>query len=223
MRDGDCKITSTQRIDWSTTWYHVRMHPDLNCFFNHNVLFNEVSMKMAPEFRFVPSPCHNCYKVVARPANLEQLMDVLEMQRVMNWPSKCGIETRNYVCGLYGAYWYNTGRDEGLETYKRVKSVIDKKYPDMPLVLKRACTEFEMNCGPSDTWKITDKQKHIEDLCRRYFSPDNIKRSQPDISHWHVIRQWIEFAYEHGDKTYLKYTDGKPLFPEYVTYHLTKG
>jgi hypothetical protein len=220
MRDGDGRLTSVQRLDWNTTWYHVRMHPDLNCYFWHNVLFNEVSMKLNPEHRFVPSHCQNCYKVVARPSTLEQLMGILEIQKAMNWPSKCGIETRNYVHGLYGAYWYNTGLEEGLETYGRVRKLVSQ---DIPVLLKRACTEFEMNCGPSDKWEITDKQKSLEELCYRYFAPDNIKRDQPDISHWHVVRKWIEFAYEHGDPTYATYTDGKPLFPPYVTYQHLAG
>ena len=33
-----------------------------------------------------------------------------------------------------------------------------------------------------------------------------------------VYRRWIEWAAEHGDETYLEYTDGRPLYVPSVRY-----
>ena len=87
------------------------------------------------------------------------------------------------------------------------------------LLLKRACTEFEHACGRSDEWEVTDGQNAIEDMVENYVVPDNMTVRQPEHLVWNIKRRWIEWAWKNGDPTYALYTSGKPLYPEYVTYH----
>ncbi|KKL67647.1 hypothetical protein LCGC14_2132920, partial [marine sediment metagenome] len=48
---------------------------------------------------------------------------------------------------------------------------------------------------------------------------DDVERSQPEHLVRHIHRKWIEFAYKNGDETYKHFTNGKPLYPAYRTYH----
>ena len=130
-------------------------------------------------------------------------------------PSKCGIEERPIVHGLYGGYFYNDSLEEGLECYEKVCDAVD-----MPISLKRGCTEFELACGNSRTWEVTDSQLGFEDMvdrCVVKYPEDHARQSFHAIQGVH--RSWIEWAYAHGDKTYLEYTDGWPLYTPPATYH----
>jgi hypothetical protein len=125
---------------------------------------------------------------------------------------------------LYGGYFYNRGLEEGLERYKEVRAAVndtDNLGTDTVVMLKRGCTEMEHATKPSNEWTITDKQLHIESLVLRKFVIDPQSRMQTESIQLHAHKQWIEWAYQMGDMTYLEYTDGKPLpqYPEYVTYH----
>jgi len=90
--------------------------------------------------------------------------------------------------------------------------------PNIPVILKRGCTEFELRLGASTEWDNLpidlELEKYILDNVVLEFgdteAPDYLRRS--------IKRQWIEFAHEHGDETYKKFTGGKPLKPRLVTY-----
>jgi hypothetical protein len=91
--------------------------------------------------------------------------------------------------------------------------------PDVQVILKRGCTEMEHEAGPSDQWEVSDEQVVIETLVREWIvlTPDIKEQPQPII--WRTMRKWIEHARMNGDKTYLKFTAGKPIVPGYITYH----
>ena len=223
LRDSDGKISVTRHIAWDTPWHHVYSHPDLNCGLWHKIMFDEIAMKL-PNGPFVPSMCQNCYKVVVRPKTLKQLFALLELQKRLNRPAKCGIETRMSVFGLYGGYFYNLGIDEGKSRYTEVRQAVNEnKYlgPDVDVILKRGCTEYEHAVGPSDEWKITEEQKAIEQLVLRWFEADNTQYKQSDAAIAYVHRKWIEHAWSWGDETVLEFTGGKPLYTPYITYHMT--
>lgn len=74
-------------------------------------------------------------------------------------------------------------------------------------------------CGDSDKWKITPFQIHKEKLVDSYFAFDQNDSMFPEHIRKRVHRKWIEFAFQWADPTYKKYTDGKPIYPPYVTYH----
>jgi len=220
LRDADGKIYAETHLAWDTPWHHVYHAGNLDCHIWHKITFDFVFK--AAKVQLAPMHCHNCYKVVCRPPTLKSLFALLDLQKRMGRPSKCGIEIRDTVFGLYGGYFYNWGLEAGLECYEAVRAEVDKDPElgkDVPVILKRACTEFELLCGPSDKWEITDKQVELESLIHNTFVRDIKHRTQPDHAIASVHRKWIEWAYQNGDATYLEYTNGQPLYPPVVTYH----
>ena len=223
LRDADGKIYADTFLSWDTPWHHIYHAGNLDCHTWHKIMFDFV-FKIAGE-KYVPINCQNCFKVVTKPHSLRALFSLVDLQKRMGRPSKCGIEVRDTVFGLYGGYFYNWGLDEGLECYKAVRKEIDddpELGPDTPVYLKRACTEFELLCGPSDKWEIGEKQIGLEELINRTFVRDIKHRKQPEHAVAHVHKKWIEWAYSCGDITYLEYTNDVPLYPPVVTYHNMK-
>ena len=211
MRD-DGKLTYTKRLSAKSTWIHVRTKASNDCNFYHAVLFGV--------YKMIPLTCLNCWKVVVAPRTVSELFSRLEIQRVMHGTCKCGIEVREYVPRLYGGYFYNESLQEGLECWRKVRDAVSEKIsPDVSVVLKRACTEFENYFGPSDKWKPCANQEKIERDINGLFVRDSYNHVQPDHLKNHVMRAWIQWAFSHGDKTYLEFTGGKPLQNGPVTYH----
>jgi hypothetical protein len=233
LRHVDGKfVAKSLQIAKDTPWIHIRHADGFDCSMWHQIIFNAVSLKLPEGQRFVPRNCQNCWKVVIRPRTVQQLFNLHEMQKIMDLPSKSGIEVREHVHGLYGGYFYNKSKEQGIECYNAVydavshneilKPLLDEVDQDgrtTRLMLKRACTEFEHACGPSDKWEVTPEQNEVENLVERYVVPDNMVIKQPEHLIWNIKRRWIEWAWKNGDTTYSRYTNGKPLYPDYVTYH----
>lgn len=212
LRD-DGKITQTTRLTYNSPWIHQKMAPNRNCNLYH--VYHEA-------FKFVHSKCQECWKVVVRPRTLSELHKLLELEKVLDLPSKCGIEKRDTVCGLYGGYFYNDSLEKGRECYKLVRANVDVNISkDVVVLLKRGCTEFEIggHGGPSDKWEVSESQKEIEDILNDLVDQDISKMPQPDHVKESIFRSWIHWAYANGDMTYKEFTGGESLFPTYVTYH----
>ena len=177
----------------------------------------------------IHSRCRDCWKVVARPRTVVELFDLYELQREMGVPCKCGIEPRESVNGLYGGYFYNRGPEEGFERYKQVRKAVDEQIsPDMGVILKRMCTEFELGTPPggdgthrpSDTIEdCTLEEIEWEKWVEDQFPRVGFESRQTDIQMAKVMRRWIHHAYQNGDNTYLEFTNGERLFNTVVTYH----
>lgn len=220
LRDADGRIVpKLESMAHDTPWHHVIPHRMLHCHLWHSIIFNLVASQQPVPF--VPAACHECYKVVVRINNVKQLFTMVDIQKALNHPAKCGIEVRPTVHGLYGAYFYNTSKEQGEACWKMVYNALQQieMMKDCNVFLKRACTEFEMACGPSDKWKITEKQMKLEMIVHDQIRLSDITRVQPDHLIARVHRTWIEWAYANGDPTYKDFTGGKPLYPPYVTYH----
>jgi len=230
IRDVDGKIQiTTSAMVWDTPWHHISHDAFLDCHRWHKIMFELFSMTLPKGRAFVPTACQQCWKVVVRPRTLLGLFALMHLEMVLDRPSKCGIEIRPYVHGLYGGYFYNHSLEEGVECYKIVKEMVDKTLhlgidPDgnkieTPVILKRACTEFEKRVGASDKWEISEEQVRIETKVNRWLVRDDTLRKQPDHAVANIHRKWIEYAYMNGDATYLNFTGGKPLYNPPVTYH----
>lgn len=233
LRSEDGKlIPRNPQMARETPWIHVRHIPGFNCGLWHQIIFNYISAKLPQGQKFVPRHCQSCWKVVVRPRTLQQLFNLLEIQKSLDRPSKCGIEVRETVHGLYGGYFYNKSLDAGLECYTAVCSAlftnevmrplldeIDEEGKTIRILLKRACTEYEHACGPSDQWKVTDEQNALEDLVEQYVYHDEMNLMQPDHVCWNIKKRWIEWAWKNGDPTFARYTGNEPLYPPYITYH----
>lgn len=201
-----------------TPWIFARKDDSTNCALWSDVVFHQLG--------FIHKGCLSCYKVVVRPNTVKQLFQLMRYQELIyDKPCKCGIEKRPYVHGLYGGYFYNRSLEEGRGTYKRVRSDIDKYIsPGISVILKRACTEFEMRFKDSTTWdgirvKNLEKHERWEFIAEANTDIGMNKGEQPGSIKIDKTEEWIQFAYEHGDKTALEFNDGKPLYTPCRTYH----
>jgi len=197
-------------------WVHVKRNPEINCRVWHKIWFNLLGI--------LPSPCLNCWKVVVVPESLPQLFALLEVQKLLQRYSKCGVEIRDYVNRNYGGYFYNNSLEEGRERWAEVRQMVDESIsPDITVILKRGCTEYERKFGRSDNWEniVTPEQKRFEKDMAPYFSEFG-KRKGPQFEdiQLHVKRTWVDFAYSRGDPTYIHYTGGCDLYPKPVEYHV---
>jgi len=178
---------------------------------------------------FIHSRCHECWKVVVAPNTVEELFKLYDYQQDIDIPAKCGIELRPFVPRLYGGYFYNQSLEQGRECHKIISEGVHNKIsPDIKVILKRACSEFEIKFGPSDKWKILPEQKEYEDKFDTLFVQDVANPAvMPEYIAANTKRKWLQFAAEAKppDYTYLKFTGGKYLTQhvEYVTYHLEQS
>ncbi len=211
---------------WDVPWHHFG-ESDVNCHLWNHIMFKHVFKKLPYYFtggkKYVPSGCMECFKVVVRPQTLKALFALVELMKRLGRSCKAGTESRPYVFGLYGGYFYNRGLDEGLERYAEVRNAVDddpELGPDVKIILKRACTEMEMEVGPSDKWELSPEQIEIERLVYSNLNCDLVRRKQSNAGVDYVHGRWIEFAYQWGDETVLEYLDPeRPMYKPIVTYH----
>jgi len=216
------KVTENQRIDFERPWLVPVVEKERNCSRWFAVYFDL--------YQIIPKGCRNCWKVGFHPRTLEDVFKVLEIQEKMGISSKSGLEKRGRTGakGGYSSFWYpslSDGVKGGREVFKRVKEVLenDLGYSD-GLTLKRGCTEmehFSLNFfGSSADW---DKRASAFDLTEKLLDsvfdiPEIAAVNIPKILEVYIKRSWIEWAFEHGDKTYLKYTGGRKLVPSLFDY-----
>jgi len=206
-------------------WVYVRRVEDIKCQRHHGVLFSC--------YKIIPQYCMNCYKVVIRPRTVVELFKLHETMRYHfpDWiKCKCGTEDRPYVNAQYGGYCYTQGLEEGQKAYEEVRRLVDEHIsPDVPIVLKRACTEYKEMYGPAANWdEIKEAQgtkyprkiwDAIEEWVDEKFVFPESNPSQPDDLAWGVMEHWIEFAYAIGDKSYKLLNDGEDIHPIDSTFH----
>jgi hypothetical protein len=205
-------VTATE-----TPWVHVKHAVGKRCTMDHHLLFQC--------FRIIPKRCMSCWKVVVAPRTFAELMGLLQLQYELQVPAKCGIEVRPYTPRLYGGYFYTNSVEEGRDRHRQVREAVDKHIsPDVKVILKRGCTEFEMSTRPghgaSPFWRYDDYSERIESIVEdRVMVPNNVIASQPDYLVAHVQRRWVQWAYAAGDETYKMVTDGLDLHSAPVVYH----
>jgi len=213
VRD-DGRLEPTFSMAWNTPWLHAGLALNRNCF-----LYQEVYHKT---LGVIHPRCFECWKVVVRPKTLDQLMALREMQLRHRVPSKCGIERREYVHGLYGGYFYNDSLGDALACFEWLKGELPTDLTSNGrMIVKRACTEFELAYGPSDKWDSGPGNEAVKQVS--HWLVDDVPNTlQPPSVEVHVLRTWVKWAYAHGDETYLNYTGGKPIYTPPVTYHPTE-
>ena len=222
LRAGDGKLICTTHPAWNTPWHHVKQMMGLNCFLWHQLMFNNIFPRIPGGEKWVPAGCHNCFKVVVRPPTLKALHALLALQLELDRPSKCGCEIRPQVHGNWGGYFYNWGMDAGIQCYKDIRKAVsewDGLGKDVPVILKRACTEFEMKIPNSHEWEIQPGQIEAESVITNLVEYEQNYSPQSAHQLIKVHRMWIEHAFSVGDPTYAEFTDGQPLFKPYVTFH----
>jgi len=202
--------------NWNTPWIYTCPDDKARCNLYHRVFFDAL--------HHIHSYCRDCYKVVVRPRTIIELFDLYELEKNIGSPCKCGREVRETTSSWYGGYFYNRGKQAGLEKYKEVRELVNEQLsPETPVILKRACTEFEIgdgSKGPSDKWPdITWEEREWELEYEALFPSGAIGGRQPVGVQAYVMRRWIHYAFTKNDQSYKQLTGGNPLIPPYVTYH----
>lgn len=223
---GLCVPTS-DAMDYNTNWLFCgNTVASRDCFLWHEIMFNH--------FNLVPRFCRfNCYKVVIKPRNfLEayQFYNLLAASAVINADicgihGKCGIDSRYYTDNPFNGFVYCDGPKDAQEKYEIVRKLVDENIEDgenIPVIVKRSCTEFEKLYGPTDNafWQNMseedeDLQKRLEDIFVGFWMPS----VQPDWLKNKIILAWIKWANTHGDKTWVDVFGEDFLTMSAVTYH----
>ncbi len=209
---GD-RIIIPDSLGCDTPWLHTRLAEDRHC------KVWEIYFRL---YGLLPRNCQRCFKVVVRLKTLRDLMKMREVQKELNYYSKCGLEIREFVPALYGAYWYcpiDGGLEGARQRYREVQAAVRESFgPDTPVILKRGCTEMELTKGPSDRWVYTAADRKLEDRLDKMFEIDESFDPLPVHVEQHILRTWVQFAFERGDETYKDFID-HPLVRPVVTYH----
>ena len=212
-----CQGRSFLKVDGP--WIYTNPHTESAC-----KLYQAIVQSM----HFIPKPCLACWKIVVVPHTLYELFQVYEWQKEFTKGHigkdrfcKCGIETRWWTPRDYGAYFYTDSKEQGLERWKQVREAVDKINPEIRVILKRACTEFEIDLGPSDEWERPAWGDELEDEIFSYLDLRSVKHQgpQPPPVIRNVLEGWVKHAWQRGDPTVIGFNDNKPLVPPVVTYH----
>jgi hypothetical protein len=196
-----------------TPWVHPKQHPEKNCELCHNILF--------PAFNFIPRMCLNCWKVVVRPRTVEELFKLYNLQVGLDEYCKCGIERgRPFVHALYGGYFYNDSQEQGQKRYEQVRKAVNEQIsPDVSVILKRYCSEFEQKFGPSNKYERPADADMWEDMANKYIDIDfDPYEKQAELIVRHVMYLWLVFAFQHQDLTAIKFNHGEAFYPRVVEY-----
>ena len=200
------KFTRLAGFDPNLPWISIRREPEYKCKILHEIMFKL--------FNLLPPFCLNCWKVVAKPKTVEELIICLGVMKELDLPSNAGATPRPNVFGLYQCYFYNPT----LKKAKEVEELVKSKFPPMPIYTKRYCTEFEEKFGPSDKARATQYAAEIQAELFDKVDYQVITLSQPDHLLFHIVRKWLELASQAGDESVLKFNDGKPIAAETVKY-----
>lgn len=189
----------------------------------HHVVFNK--------FKAIPEECFDCYKVLITPRTVIELFKVLLMSEKLALPNnnvrKCMAEGRKNCSGAYKCFVYCKGVDEGKEVRDIVRKVVSEEISaDVPVTLKRGCSEFAQaypNYSPTkpgvaymkydEAWRV-----HEDFVDKNFtFSPappsDPRERDTPyTAAEVFAMHYWLHYAATIGDNSYLKVA-GRTLAP----------
>jgi len=169
----------------------------------------------------VPYGCRNCYKVKIAPPNFKGLIALREILEEAPHHSKCGVDFFNPNSqDFYAGLLYLDGLDEARAAYREMRVIVDS-HPDLgnsvQMTIKRGCSHFEAVCGPSDRWVFCNGMAELEEGLKALFQmpSDNTDYRQRRMA---SMINWLQFAYNLKDDTYLAFTGGKPLHKPTVSY-----
>lgn len=220
LLDNNCiadqgKFRIILKADPRPPWLFVKHDAEHMCFLDRQIIFER--------FGIIPPRCLNCWKVVVAPRTLWEVDKIHDIMEWMDHPSKIGYESRKWTNRIYGGYFYNKSKEEGLDTLDRARELIHTYVAaDVPIYLKRACTEMELSCGPTTEWndELDENNQTWVDYIEDKFVVHVEKRvPQPDFVKVKVIKDMIEWAFQWGDPTVDLYTDeGRDLVTPSVKY-----
>ncbi len=209
--DGTFELGQT--LDQINNWVTAGAGRPLGCQFLRRFLFHNAYARSA-----VPYGCRECYKVKVVPRTLRELVAAWQLAKRIECQSKWGIDLNNrYSQDVYAGYFYTPGLEAARVLHKVVREALDadpKLGPDIPIRIKRGCSDYEAALGPSDRYEFTPEMAELEAHLKTQFR----KRKHPGVDIYHALGYWIEIAFRIGDNTYLDFTGGKPLRCPTLTY-----
>ena len=207
-------ITLQKATSVHSPWKIHKQAPDRKCNLWHDIYFNK--------YNHMAKGCLDCWKIVVKPQTLKELVQISNLQKTLDMPSKCGIDRRDYTDCLYSGYWYcplSGGLEEARELYKTIKKEVRKQVHGIDIFLKRGCTEMELRRGPSDTWKFSEGDQQYEQLLDSVLREEcEISEGQSELLKVHIFTEWVRWAFKNGDKTWKEFCS-VPLARPVVTYH----
>lgn len=212
-------------MDFDTNWLFVGATvASRDCYKWHTIMFNH--------FDLVPEYCRfHCYKIVVGVRDFAQAFKFFNMmqcsaaifQQCCNLHGKCGIDSRKYTEGPFNAFFYCHGLEEALEKYVQVRQLVDEYLgDDVPVIIKRSCTEFERRYGSTDGEFWQEMKPEERDLERRLcdmFTGHWSIVTQPDWLKNKVFLRWRDWANSHGDKSWVQVWGKDDLTMKAITYH----
>jgi hypothetical protein len=212
VRDDDGALRLARPPQTARSWTKVRHGPSLDCKFKMSFMFTHVYQKSV-----VPYGCSVCYKVKVAPRTLRELVAAWGVGKGIECYSKWGVDLNNpYSQDIYAGYFYAGTLDGARATYRVARELIDAHPllgPDVPMSIKRGCSEYEAELGPSDRYSFAPEQGELETYLRRQFRKSE-DAGLPSVP----LAYWIDIAFRIGDDTYLDFTQGKRLRPKMVAY-----
>lgn len=151
------------------------------------------------KYQMIPTYCRfNCWKTVIKPRTLRELFEVYDSLNLIDLPSKCGMDVRVYTVGPWAGFVYADSLEQGRRYCAEVRVSVP---PEIPVFLKRGCTEME-KILPSDQWdNITheemEKEKYLNDL----FTFEEQDFRQGEWLKARIKERWIRHAIEIVDPT----------------------
>lgn len=181
-------------------------------------------------FGCIPKTCFkHCWKMTAcnkgikddvvQQLTMKEVMEIEELQKYLDLPSKCGMDRRVYTPNIWGAYWYFPNLEMAQNHYNQIRGCMNLINPDIDVNIKRSCTEFELALGPSDKWDELEidwmeKEGVLDEWVYRI---DQEPVKQHTLIKRAVRNKMLYWAHQHGDMTYKLFNQGNDLVYKFPT------
>ena len=182
----------------------------------HKMVFNR--------FNIIPEYCFSCYKVAFEPRTVLELFKLLFVFEKIKLPGdnsrKCIVEVRPDIPGTYKGFIYCKSMDEGKEILDIVRPMVEEEISKgIPALIKRGCSEFQLKYPQYGSVDNKTQQMSYNEEWRRYeaYADKDMKNESfenpHNFSHNHpgftlldilVMNNWLAYAAERGDSSYLK-------------------
>lgn len=214
LRDADVAIEHRPRqIFRGITAFQWKGQHTAGCF-RHFTVFNK--------FGVIPKYCFDCCKVLIEPRTVMELFKLLMVFEKLKLPidntRKCMCEDRAYCSGTYKGFIYCRGIEEAKLVHKLVSKVVwEDISPEIPVTMKRGCSEFERvypgyeRIKPGKvTMKYKNEWKAKEDFVDAnavFDAPDvNVDGNTDNPLEIFAKHHWLRYAATIGDMSYLAIT-----------------
>ncbi|HEX3918953.1 MAG TPA: hypothetical protein VHW60_16570 [Caulobacteraceae bacterium] len=189
----------------------------LACDFLNRFMFEQVYARAA-----VPFGCRNCFKIRIATRSLRALMAAKAIAEATPHATKSGPEADNpHNACLYATWLYFDGLDAARQAYQALRPLLDAHEhlgPDVGMIIKRGCSNYERALGPSDRYEIDPRLEAVEAHFAALY--DNVRpRSAMPKEMVHKLRMLdlVALAFRIGDETYKDFAPGPP-YPSPVNY-----